>query len=167
MEHPAPTAPERLTNGSKPSAEWHEPPQPPGGDRHGVGLAPAAHRRHHRDDVTHAHEGEISAGRPLSAGVRVCSRCKSTSGARSRRWWGRWSWSDPISIAALVVWVSIPSMTRWVWWRGVNSSTCNNAAAKLVTEVPYDTAQSLFGDLTGMHFGSERMHTVTNQVPRA
>src|SRR5713226_4074267 len=38
------------------------------------------------------------------------------------------------------------------------------AAAKLVTEVPYDTAQSLFGDLTGMHFGSERMHTVTNQA---
>src|SRR5712692_5634205 len=38
------------------------------------------------------------------------------------------------------------------------------AAAKLVTEVPYDTAQSLFGDLTGMHFGSERMHTFTNQA---
>jgi hypothetical protein len=33
-----------------------------------------------------------------------------------------------------------------------------------VTEVPYDTAQTLFGDLTGMPFGSERMHTVTNQV---
>ena len=39
-----------------------------------------------------------------------------------------------------------------------------HAAAQLVTEVPYDTAQSLFGDLTGLHFGSERMHTVTNQV---
>ena len=38
------------------------------------------------------------------------------------------------------------------------------AAAQLVTEVPYDTAQSLFGDLTGLHFGSERMHTMTNQV---
>src|SRR5215467_4902208 len=38
------------------------------------------------------------------------------------------------------------------------------AAAQLVTEVPYDTAQALFGDLTGMHFGSERMHTMTNQV---
>src|SRR5262245_20606924 len=30
--------------------------------------------------------------------------------------------------------------------------------------MPYDTAQSLFGDLTGMHFGSERIHTVTNQA---
>jgi hypothetical protein len=38
------------------------------------------------------------------------------------------------------------------------------AAANVVTEVPYDTAQSLFRDLTGVPFGSERMHTVTNQV---
>ena len=35
---------------------------------------------------------------------------------------------------------------------------------QLVTEVPYDTAQALFRDLTGVPFGSERMHTVTNQV---
>ena len=39
-----------------------------------------------------------------------------------------------------------------------------HAMAQLVTEVPYDTAQALFGDLTGMHFGSERMHAATNQV---
>jgi Uncharacterised protein family (UPF0236) len=39
-----------------------------------------------------------------------------------------------------------------------------HAAVKLVTEVPYDTAQALFGELTGLHFGSERMHTVTNHV---
>jgi len=38
------------------------------------------------------------------------------------------------------------------------------AAAKLVTEVPYDEAQRLFGDLTGVGLGSERMHTATNQV---
>jgi len=38
------------------------------------------------------------------------------------------------------------------------------AAAQLVTEVPYDTAQALFSALTGMHFGSERMHTFTNQA---
>jgi hypothetical protein len=47
---------------------------------------------------------------------------------------------------------------------GCKQLDMHQAAAKLVTEVPYDTAQSLFGDLTGMHFGSERMHTVTNQV---
>ena len=38
------------------------------------------------------------------------------------------------------------------------------AAAKLVTEVPYDEAQRLFGDLTGVGVGSERMHTLTNHV---
>src|SRR5438132_10770585 len=38
------------------------------------------------------------------------------------------------------------------------------AAAKLVTEVPYDEAQRLFGDLTGVGVGSERMHTFTNHV---
>ena len=39
-----------------------------------------------------------------------------------------------------------------------------HAAVKLVTAVPYDTAQALFGALTGLHFGSERMHPVTNHV---
>jgi len=38
------------------------------------------------------------------------------------------------------------------------------AAAKLVTEVPYDEAQRLFGDLTGVGVGSERMPTCTNHV---
>ena len=33
-----------------------------------------------------------------------------------------------------------------------------------MTEVPYGAAQRLFGDLTGVGVGSERMHTVTNQV---
>ena len=47
---------------------------------------------------------------------------------------------------------------------GCKQLDMQHAAVQLVTEVPYDTAQSLFGDLTGLHFGSERMHTVTNQV---
>jgi hypothetical protein len=47
---------------------------------------------------------------------------------------------------------------------GCQQLDMHHAAAQLVTEVPYDTAQALFGDLTGMHFGSERMHTMTNQV---
>jgi hypothetical protein len=38
------------------------------------------------------------------------------------------------------------------------------AVAKRVTEVPYDEAQRLFGDLTGVGVGSERMHTFTNHV---
>jgi len=38
------------------------------------------------------------------------------------------------------------------------------AATKLATEVPYDEAQRLLSDLTGVGVGSERMHTFTNQV---
>jgi hypothetical protein len=40
----------------------------------------------------------------------------------------------------------------------------HKAAVKLVTEVPYDAAQTLFGALTGVGLGSERMHTVTNHI---
>jgi hypothetical protein len=47
---------------------------------------------------------------------------------------------------------------------GCKQLDMQQAAAQLVTEVPYDTAQSLFHALTGLSFGSERMHTVTNQV---
>ncbi len=38
------------------------------------------------------------------------------------------------------------------------------AAAKLVTEVPYDEAHTLFGALTGLGLGRERLPTVTKQV---
>ena len=47
---------------------------------------------------------------------------------------------------------------------GCQQLDMQHAAAQLVTAVPYDTAQSLFGELTGMHFGSERMHPMTNQA---
>ena len=38
------------------------------------------------------------------------------------------------------------------------------AAVDLATEVPYETASTLFGQLTGMTVSSERMHTITHQV---
>jgi hypothetical protein len=38
------------------------------------------------------------------------------------------------------------------------------AAADLVTEVPYATASTLFGRLSGLAMSSERMHTLTNQA---
>ncbi len=38
------------------------------------------------------------------------------------------------------------------------------AAAQVVIELPYDTAQTVFHDLTGVDMSSERMHTVTNQA---
>ena len=33
-----------------------------------------------------------------------------------------------------------------------------------MTKVPYDTASTLFGRLSGLAVSSERMHTLTNQV---
>jgi hypothetical protein len=38
------------------------------------------------------------------------------------------------------------------------------AAAQVVVEMPYGEAHTLFSDLTGVKIGSERLHTLTNQV---
>ena len=38
------------------------------------------------------------------------------------------------------------------------------AAARVMVEMPYGEARTLFGDLTGVGIGSERLHTLTNQV---
>ncbi len=38
------------------------------------------------------------------------------------------------------------------------------AAAEVAIELPYDTASTLFGRLSGLAVSSERMHTLTNQV---
>src|SRR5919199_1693877 len=47
---------------------------------------------------------------------------------------------------------------------GCKQLDLQQAVVHLATEVPYATAQVLFHDLTGLACGSERMHTVTNQV---
>jgi hypothetical protein len=47
---------------------------------------------------------------------------------------------------------------------GCKQLDIQKAAANLVAEVPYATAQTLFRDLTGVQLGSERMHTMANQV---
>jgi len=47
---------------------------------------------------------------------------------------------------------------------GCKQLDIQKAVVHLSTEVPYDTAQSLWRDLTGISCGSERMHSVTNQV---
>ena len=38
------------------------------------------------------------------------------------------------------------------------------AAVDLATELPYETASTLFGRLSGVAVSSERMHTLTHQV---
>jgi len=52
------------------------------------------------------------------------------------------------------------------WSPGRTQLDVQQAVAKLVTEVPYEEAQKLFGDVTGVGVGSERMHTCTNHVAK-
>jgi hypothetical protein len=47
---------------------------------------------------------------------------------------------------------------------GCKQRDIQQAVVHLATEVPYDTAQALLCNLTGMACGSERIHTMTNQV---
>jgi len=59
------------------------------------------------------------------------------------QWWGQCSVSDPISIVGPVAWAAIPSMKRG-GRGGYKQLDMHKAAAQLVTEVPYDTAQRFF-----------------------
>ena len=47
---------------------------------------------------------------------------------------------------------------------GRMQSDVQQAAVALATEVPYETASMLFGQLSGITVSSERMHTFTHQV---
>jgi len=51
----------------------------------------------------------------------------------------------------------------WGLVAGCTQRDLPQAVVQLVTEVPYDTAQSLLGDLTGLAWGRARMHTVPKQ----
>jgi hypothetical protein len=53
-------------------------------------------------------------------------------------------------------------MRSETWRQGVHNLP--KAAAKLVTDVPYDGASRLFGALTGVGLGSEPRHTLTNHT---
>ena len=47
---------------------------------------------------------------------------------------------------------------------GRNQLDVQKAAAKVVTDMPYDEAHRQFYDLTGVSLSAERMHTFTNRV---
>jgi hypothetical protein len=47
---------------------------------------------------------------------------------------------------------------------GCKQLDVQKAAARVVIELPYEEAQTLFGELTGVSMGSERMHTLTKQA---
>jgi hypothetical protein len=117
--------------------------------------------------VTHIHRGERDCTQVtcprcdgmLRARERVCRTVETMVGpvqlerpyfyCRSCRL-GRYPYDEALGVVA-----------------GCKQLDMHKAAAQLVTEVPYDTAQALFRELTGVPFGSERMHTVTNQMAQA
>src|SRR5215218_9089121 len=47
---------------------------------------------------------------------------------------------------------------------GCKQLDVQKAAAQLAIEMPYEEAQTLFSDLTGVKLGSERLHTFTHQA---
>src|SRR4029453_7335684 len=47
---------------------------------------------------------------------------------------------------------------------GCKQLDVQKAAAQLAIELPYEEAQTLFSDLTGVQLGSERLHTFTHQA---
>jgi hypothetical protein len=47
---------------------------------------------------------------------------------------------------------------------GCKQLDVQKAAAQLAIEMPYEEAQTLFSDLTGVQLGSERLHTFTHQA---
>jgi hypothetical protein len=50
------------------------------------------------------------------------------------------------------------------WVPGCKQLDVQKAAAQLAIEMPYEEAQTLFSDLTGVKLGSERLHTFTHQA---
>src|SRR5918912_659196 len=125
---------------------------PPGGDLHGVELAPAAHWWSDRGDrgacppcdrVLQAHEPVCRTVETMVGSVQLtrpyfyCRACRC----------GMYPLDEVLGLSVGRLQLDVPQ-----------------DAADLVTEDPYDTASTLFGHLSGITVSSERMHTLTNQA---
>ena len=136
-----------------------------GGDRHRVGRAPAAHRGHHGDDRRAYPRGGERQRRQAS-----CPRCTRVLQVQAHVGRTVETMVGPVTLERPYFYCRscraglYPLDEALGLVAGCTQLDMQHAAAQLVTAVPYDTAQTLFGALTGLHFGSERMHTVTNQM---
>ena len=99
--------------------------------------------------VAQVHRGEHDRTRSPVHGVMGCCEPESASAVPSQPWGGRCSLRAPMSLAALVARVAKPRDDTLGLVAGCTQLEMQHAAAQLVTEVPYDTAQSLCGDLRG------------------
>ena len=126
---------------------------PHGGDRHGVGLAPAAHRGITETIVAHVHRGEHDRTQV------ACPRCTGVLRARERVCRTVETMVGPVQLERPYFYCRscrvgcYPLDEALGVVAGCKQLDMHKAAAQLVTEVPYDTAQTLFHDLTGVPFG--------------
>jgi hypothetical protein len=117
-----------LTDSAIPSrTQWHRiAVRLAGGERYGVGLAPASHRGLHRDPSGLCpSEGTISTRRSPGRGVIGYCRRQSASAARSQPGWCRCCWSASLALVDRIAMATRPATQRWAWWPGVNSSLCH------------------------------------------
>jgi Uncharacterised protein family (UPF0236) len=114
--------------------------------------------------VKHAHEGERQRTQAS------CPRCARVLKAQAQVWRTVETMVGPVELERPYFYCRAchaglyPLDDALGLVAGCKQLDLHKAAVNLVTEVPYDTAQSLFHDLTGVPFGSERMHTVANRV---
>lgn len=120
------------------------------------GIAATILTQAHRGEQSRAHAPCAQCERPLSARPPVARTVETMVGAvhlerpyfycpRCRC--GRYPFDERVDLTP-----------------GRHQLDVQQAAAQLVIELPYDTAQTVFRDLTGVSMGSERMHTRTNEV---
>jgi len=145
MAHPSPTAPQALDQWLDTlEQQWHEPPS----TLTEVTATVWDWRQQLTGGITETIVAHVHRGAHDCTQV-TWPRCDGMLRARERvcrtveTMWGQCSVSDPISIVGPVAWAAIPSMKRW-GRGGYKQLDMHKAAAQLVTEVPYDTAQALF-----------------------
>jgi hypothetical protein len=145
--------------------QWHEPPSPlmevPATV---LALRPQLTGALPETIVAHVHRGEHDRQQ------LPCPRCGEVLQARELGCRTVETMVGPIQIERpSVSWRpcrcgSSPCAAAWGVVAGCQQLAIHQAVASLVTEVPYDTAQGLFRDLTGGPCGSERRHTVANHM---
>ena len=114
--------------------------------------------------VAHAHEGERQRTQAS------CPRCARVLKAQEQVWRTVETMVGPVALERPYFYCRAcraglsPLDDALGLVAGCKQLDLYKAAVNLVTEVPYDTAQSLFPALTGVPLGSERMHTVANRV---
>lgn len=120
------------------------------------GIAETILTQAHRGEQSRAHAPCAQCERPLSARPPVARTVETMVGAVHLE--------RPYFYCPCCRCGRYPFDERGDLTPGRHQLDVQKAAAQLVIELPYDTAQTVFRDLTGVSMGSERMHTKTNEM---